>query len=196
MLRMNYNPVAMDSQTNPRQVVITLKREFLIYDIKNYAYVEADIAQKEDAHEKHQVFDICEDGNIDRVTRVLNLAFDEIVNLLYAHTKGEIQRLKPPEEAVSKPDIAADETINTDINEPEEYQILMRVPVFFSKTTARLLAQLIHEYMVCRVLADWTSITLPEKAETWQSKSEVAKQEICSSLNMRTRRIRRTLTPF
>ena len=64
-------------QERKKSVRLTFKREELLYDIRNNAYVEGDVMQVNDAHDRHQVQDIGEEGNIDRVTRVLDLAHAE-----------------------------------------------------------------------------------------------------------------------
>ena len=68
-----------------KKMIITLSflRDALIYDIQNNSYVVADVMEKDDEHAKHQVYDIAEEGNIDRVTRTLDRAFEECNDLLY-----------------------------------------------------------------------------------------------------------------
>lgn len=70
-------------------VSLEFSRKALIYDISNCAYVEGDVMPADDEHSKHQVFDIAEDGNIDRVTRILDLAHAECVEMMYPYTKVE-----------------------------------------------------------------------------------------------------------
>ena len=127
-------------------VTLLFKREELLYDIENYSYVEGDVMQTNAEHERHQVTDVGQDGNIDRVTRVLYLAHAECVNMLYPYTKQPV-------------DIK--EGRDNTLTEMQEYEIRMVVPGEMSKTTITLLERLIHEYMVYRVLSDWMSITKP-----------------------------------
>lgn len=72
-----------DNQLQTKSVTLTFKRSELIYDAENYSFVEGDIMKTDDAHARHQVFDIGQKGNIDRVTRVLNLAHAECVEMLF-----------------------------------------------------------------------------------------------------------------
>lgn len=72
--------------------VMEFMRDELLYDIKNVAYVVADTLKTEDEHDRHQVFDIGEDGNVDRVTRVMNLSFAEVVEWLQRFTRLEVGR--------------------------------------------------------------------------------------------------------
>ncbi|MDO4165548.1 MAG: hypothetical protein Q4D56_14380, partial [Bacteroides sp.] len=112
-----------DEQT--KQVTLVFKREELLYDAKNYSFVEGDIKKEDDEHSRHQVFDIGESGNVDRVTRVLNLAHSECVEMLYPYTKEEI-----PDEQEALDDV---------LEEPEEYNIELALPKGFSLSTVKLL---------------------------------------------------------
>lgn len=170
------------SQPQGKIVVLTFKRSELIYDAKNYSFVEGDIMTTDDEHLRHQVFDIAEEGNVDRVTRVLNLAHAECVEMLYPYTKEEIT-----EEGVEM-----DDTLTI----PEEYRIKLALPDGFSLSTVKLLKHLIHEYLVCRVLADWMSITNPGSQANWEGKFTALKTKIQTALVSRAGKIRRKLKPF
>jgi energy-converting hydrogenase A subunit M len=148
-------------------VTLRLKREELLYDITNCAYVEADIMDVKEEHLRHPVYDIGEDGNVDRVTRVMDIAFDECVEMLYPYSKREM-----------------------------DCEVALQLPETFSQTSVDLLAKLVHERMVCRVLADWLSITDKAAAREWAEKAETAEESIRSTVNMRRGRIRRRLSPW
>lgn len=164
-----------------KAVTLTFNRENLLYDIKNYAFVEGDIMNVDDENTRHQVIDIAEDGNIDRVTRVLDLAHAECVEFMYPYTK---------EPCVDE------QTTNNDLVETPQYVIEMLVHEDFSQTTIDLLAKLIHEYMICRVLGDWFRITYPANQSGWELKAEDIKHQIRTRLHARCGRVRRTQTPF
>jgi len=156
-------------------------RDELLYDCKNYAYIEGDVKKVQDEHERHQVIDIGEEGNVDRVTRVLNLSFAQCVELCYPYSKETVD----------------EETVGDDVlTEPVAYVMKLLVPDDFSKTTVELLKHLIHELMIYKVMADWMSITNPESTAAWKEKAEAIEQEIRTNLNSRVGRVRRTQTPF
>ena len=171
----------MIKQENRKSVKITLHRTELLYDIKNYAYIEGDLIQEGTEPARHYVLDITEQGNIDRVSRVLNLAYAATVEALYPYSK-----------------VACDDVDERDdiLTEPTEYVYTLSVPEQFSKTTVTLLARLLHEFLVCRVLTDWFSITKPESSVNWGNKMDEAYSQIMERLNARMGRIRRTQTPF
>ena len=185
-----------------KTVKLTFKREELLYDIRNNAYVEGDVMQAKTEHDRHQVQDIGEDGNIDRVTRVLDLAHAECEEALFPYTKENVEQetemddtptfVEPVEET------PAEEFTNeiTDAKPTGDYVIRLLVPDEYSKTTVRLIVRYIHEYMVCRVLADWLSITNPPAAANWKAKQDEALEGMKEAVNFRTGRVRRTQTPF
>lgn len=167
----------------PRTKVVTLnfQRSELLYDVQNPAYVLGDTMQTNDEHMRHQLQDIAEDGNRDRVTRVLNLWMAKVREVLYPYTKKEV------EDGESRTDTLA---------EVETYTIEMLVPDDYSKTTVTLLEQLIHELLICRVLEDWVSITYPGHEGIWKEKAEAAMNEINSIKNGRAKKVRRKQHPF
>lgn len=165
-----------------KSVTLTFKRSELLYDAENYSFIEGDIMQADDEHARHQVFDITAKGNIDRVTRVLNLAHVECVEMLFPYSKEKI----PNEQ----------ETLNDVLSSPEEYFIVLNLPDDFSLTTVNLLQTMTHEYIVCRVLADWMSITNPDSQANWTEKFSELKTKIQTALVSRIGKIRRKCTPF
>lgn len=171
-----------DGRQQSKAVTLTFKRTELLYDAENYSFVEGDIMKADDEHARHQVFDIAAKGNIDRVTRVLNLAHAECVEMLFPYSKEEI-----PEGQEAMTDV---------MTAPEEYHIVLNLPDGFSLTTLKLLTHLVHEYLVCRVLADWMSITNPGSQANWEEKFRELKTKIQTSLVSRTGKIRRKCKPF
>lgn len=170
------------SEPKTKSAKLVFRRAELLYDVENYSFVEGDIMQEDDEHAKHQVIDIGQEGNVDRVTRVLNLAHSECVEMLYPYTKTEI-----PDEQEALDDVLAI---------PEEYTIELTLPVSFSLSTLKLLKHLIHEYLVCQVLSDWMSITNPKSQANWEGKKNTLKTKIQTSLVSRSGKVRRKLKPF
>ena len=169
----------MDYRT--KTVQLTFKRKELVYDCENYSFVEGDLMQEAEEHAKHQVFDIAQDGNIDRVTRMLNLCFADCVELCYPFSKETV--------------IDGTEMDDTLVYH-DQYVLTLKVPETFSQTTVRLLLKLIHELMVDYVMSDWMSITKPSSKATWEEKIEKLKGKITSCIGKRTGRVRRPMNPF
>lgn len=131
-------------------------------------------------HERHTVQDIGEAGNIDRVTRILDLALSECSEWLYPFTKRRIYR----------------ECLDDRLTEKKVYSIFMRVPEDFSQTTLNAIENLVHEYLVCSALADWLSIANPKKAAVWKEKTEELKTAIKNKPRLRRNRLRISQHPF
>ena len=72
------------------KVTLTFKRDQLLYDIKNAAYVESHVMPPDTEHAKHMVADVGEEGNVDRVTRVLDLGVSMCREMLYPWAKKDI----------------------------------------------------------------------------------------------------------
>lgn len=164
-----------------KTVFLAFHREPLLYDIGNSSYIQGDVMNAKDEHERHQVMDVCQDGNVDRVTRILNLAYQECVNMLHPYTKA---------------DVAKESTLDNTFGAPDIYEMRLIVPEDFSKGTVALLKNLIHEYMVCRVLEDWMSITHHAAQPVWEKKVQELNAKILTCMNARGGKVRRPLKPF
>lgn len=156
-------------------------RSELLYDISTIGFVEADIMNPQEEHAQHQTFDIAEDGNIDRVTRILSLAFSECVERLYPFTKT------PVEERETRDDV-----LKVDV----KYVMTLDLPSTFAKSTLDLLEKYIHEYLICRVLAWWFSITKPNSAANWKAKADEAMEGIVGAKSIRIKKVRRGMSIF
>lgn len=167
---------------NRRKLVeITLYRNSLIYDISNAAYIIADSTPELDDKVRSAITDICESGNVDRVTRIMNMGYNELLNRLYAYTKERVLEENKVDDLFS---------------EPDKYIIRMMVPEDFSKTTVSALGDYLHEFIVDVTLVDWLSITKKDEVSTWQEKAEVILRKILSIINDRVGAIKRTISPF
>lgn len=154
----------------------------LMYDIENYAYIEGDVMKPKEEHDRHMVTDIGQAGNIDRVKRILDIAYAECVEFLFPYTKEE----------------AEEDMLVTDVRDDPSaaYRIRMVLPWTISKTTIDLLKKQLHEYMVCRALSDWFGIANIEKRDMWLGRMEDAKRGMMKILINKRTRVRLKQTPF
>ncbi len=175
--------ITCSSQDDKRvNVTLHFRRGEILYDCANVAFVSGDIADSpEMEHARHQIQDIIDDGNVDRVTRILSLAHAEVQELLFPFTKVNV------DDSDNLDDVKVD---------PEEYTVNLNLPAKFSKTTVSLLRHLIHEYIVCRIMQDWLSITYPAAADIWAEKLEDVRQKIRKAKAARTGLTRRKPYPF
>ena len=164
-----------------KSVRLEILRTQLLYDIRQMAYVEGDVMPADAQHTRHQVQDIGEEGNIDLVTRMMDVAVAECVEMLYPYSKKEV------DSSTYMDDI---------LQETGRYIVEMLVPDDFSRTTVTLIERYIHEYICYRVLAHWFTISAPDLAAKWLAKQEAAEVAIKDALNARIGRVRKTQTPF
>lgn len=165
-----------------KTVTLTFYRSELLYDIKNVAYVAGDVLSDEAQHTKHQLQDIGEDGNVDWVTRQLDLAMAYIVETLYPYSKTDVEDVT-----------TGDDTFE----EKQAYVVNLLVPDDFSQTTVELLRNLIHNLLVYRVLMDWMTIVgNTDGAAAWAAKVQGLEEEISGALTRRRGRVRKSQTPF
>ena len=160
---------------------ITYYQSELLYDIGNAAWIESS-SLSPDERDKHSITDLTQEGNKNRVLRQLDLAWREVLDMLYPYCKVELSGCRVYRD-------------NELVDEPELYLTLQLVPGM-SATSIDLVAALVHEWIVARVLYDWLGITYPEHAAKWLRDSETIKSKILSAMNKRTGSIRRPMTPF
>lgn len=169
-----------EGRTCPAKLVF--KRGELIYDAQSVAFIRSDSMPEQDQPVRHYVGGLADEGNIDRVTRILTLAYAEAVELLMPYTKKEVGE--------------GQESLDDTLKSPEEYVISLSLPEGFSQTTLHLIKDYIHEYMVCRVLTDWLALTLPEESAYWEERRKEYSDLIRKASNSRTRPILRRCKPF
>ena len=163
-----------------------ITKKALLYDIANLAYTIADNGEPGD-HCLHRVRDICQDGNIDRVARILGLAYADILSILLP--------------LITTPAINIDRDFSSS---PHDYEICFRndESLKFRLTNERKLKikETAHEYMVCMVLADWLAITFPEAADVWKFRMDDALNSlqtlVSSIVSSASCTFRRPLSPF
>lgn len=161
--------------------ILQFSREAIIYDVENSAYIVADTLPEDQEHAKRQIIDIAQDGNIDRVNRVIDLAFAYCVEVLFPYTKIECNKQEYRDN-----ELAGECIYITQLSLPQE----------FSRTTIDFISKLIHEFIVYYVMADWLSLTYPAMSAVWAEKLSSVIKDIKARLNARCGRVRRTQSPF
>lgn len=154
-----------------KTLTLEFKRSSLLYDIRNIGFIEGDSMTTEDDHSRHLMMDIGEDENADRVTRTMDLAFSECVNSLYPYAKSLI---------------ADGEVITDDFVETEKYSVVLTIPEEFSRSTALMVKEYIHDYIVSMAIRDWIEILGKDKylIEVWASKVSNLKSKIVAAMNI------------
>lgn len=138
-----------------KYVDLIFHREQLTNDIRNTAYIVArSLSEKEGniGSDTTWLTDICEDGNIERVTRMLNLAYRKLEGDLHTFTKH------PSEYAT---------ILDDTYGEPEHYSMCMHVPDDFTKNSVYLIKNLIHEILTYGVVREWCDLTHHSEGMAW-----------------------------
>lgn len=164
-------------------VEISFLRSEILYSISNLSWLEGDVLQTEDEHWKNIIQDVCDEGNMNRIAQILDLAYFEVVDMLYPYSKQCIER-------------HGCETKDAAENEDVRYIIQLMLPDGFSVTTVGLLDKLVREYMVCRTLSDWMGITNPEMSAKWVAKTQDVEEKIRTCKNSRRKPVRIKMYPF
>ena len=158
----------------------TIKKEALLYDIENMAYVIADTGSTD--HGLHRVTDICQKWNIDRVSRVLGLAYSKVNSVL-----SPILCIRVPQRDCDRSARVHDYIF--EFRREGDYVI--------SGSTLLKLKETIHEYMVCFTLTDWLEVTMAGAGDVWRERASLAISALTacvSSLTSRT--LSRKISPI
>lgn len=161
-------------------------KKSLLYDIGNMAYLIADTGEY-NRHTLHRVRDICQDGNIDRVSRVLGLAYSRILGVFAP--------------VLEKTCIDIDTDYSSQVHDYRlEFKNKPELNYRLTKEIILKIKETVREFMVCMVLKDWLEVTLPEAAPVWKYRAEKsfeALDEISNHLQFDSHNcIRRRLSPF
>lgn len=149
-------------------------------DIRSAAWLESELHPELDRHRRHEMADICEDGNIERVWRVLALAEAEIRLALHRILYEKIT-------------LRADNSLDC----PESWQFR-----FLPEPAPSLLSfirEKIHEYMVTRVMADRMGVLIRDSATIWEERVKealAALNQAAAGAQLSSGSVRRPLWPM
>ena len=173
------------------KAMVELTKKELVFDIKNTAYIFADsyVSKDVDPKQLKNAFDIGEDGNRDKLARILDSAVEDCREMLFRFTKSEVGgngfESNEWEECIGSP-----------TNDEDAYYLAMMVPDGFSHTSVHTIAVYIHDYIVNQAMYEWMMIVLPEAADRFWALAEDKKQKIKDASNRSARRCRIRLHPF
>lgn len=173
------------------KVMVELQKNELVYDIKNTAYIFADSLKSGDVdeHRLHNVFDVAEDGNRDRLARILDNTVEDCREMLYRFCKMEMS-------GGGFDSDEWEECVGSPTNEEDAYYLAMVMPSGFSKTSVHTMAVYIHDYIVYEALYEWLMIVYPDGADRFWALAEDKKKKIKDASNRTAGRSRIRLHPF
>ena len=173
------------------KVMLELLKHEIVHDIKNTAYTYADSISSSvaDPHLIHNIYDVGEDGNRDRLARILDSAVEDCREMLYRYTKMEML-------GGGFDSDEWEECIGSPTNEEEAYYLALRMPKGFSKTSVHTMMVYIHDYIVYQCLYEWMMIVYPDGADRFWALAEEKQQKIKDASNRSAVKARIALHPF
>lgn len=153
-----------------------LSRE-VIDDIRSAAWLESELHPELDLHRRHEMADICERGNVERVWRVLGLSMAEAR-----------MALSP---LLADPRKVLEENI---LQDPKEWRVDFREPL--SSTLRLYIREKIHEFLMARTMADRCAVIIPRAAPVWADRAEGALSSLAEAATSLPAFARRPLSPF
>lgn len=160
---------------------LQFNRKDLLYDIANCGFVIADLLPRDETNKSIHIADIIQDGNVDIVTRKMDVAYFACKELLRSWTKSD-----PVDGGV----------LNNEFVEREQYSIVLTYPEGVTMGTLENLNALVHEYMVARIIYEWLSINNREEMPIWYDKFTKIATSISACLSARGRATFRKVGPY
>lgn len=155
---------------------IKIDKDYLYNEIaKRTSYIGA---KSKDSDAYDRIFTT--DDNAEYFEGIFNLAYSECIEMLYPFTKKEIHAGQDPP---MEDDV-------TDLN------ITVTLPEHFSSTTVKHVNNLVNEYIICRMMADWMMAVNQESHTYWIERYTQIRRSISIALTARTEPLKRKLRPF
>lgn len=159
---------------------MTILSTEILADIRSAAWLEGELHPELDRHRRHEMADICEPDNVERVWRVLALC--------EAQVRLALSRIVCAQAQTQEANV---------LLRPTKWDFQFRYAV--SASVLGYLREKIHEYMLSGVMADRCSTIIPDAAATWASRRDAALgalQNLAATTRLPTGPARRPLFPF
>ncbi len=158
---------------------ITILSSEIFADLRSAGWLESEINPDGNLHRRHEIADICERDNIDRVWRILGTATAMVRLTLRSMT------LHAPTGDWSN-----------ELEMPEQWVFVFRRR--HTDAVAQYIKEKIHEYLVATVLSDRLKVLLPEESQPWEEKERNALLELSTiaSAYPQEHPVRRRLSPL
>lgn len=158
---------------------ITILCREVLDDIRSAAWLESETHPDSNLHQRHEMADICEKDNIERVWRLLGVCDSEVRLTLRKMLK-----------------LRDDKIQQNDLNSPDRWVYEFRSSLL--PNVGAYLKDKIHEFMVASVMSDRMKVLLPEASNSWTARRKEAVDEIFGMAGIPTeyKPVRRPLLPF
>ncbi|MDE6017342.1 MAG: hypothetical protein K2G85_00840 [Muribaculaceae bacterium] len=139
-------------QTKEAISCCNIKSSELIADIRSAAWLESELHTELDRHRRHEMADVCEEGNIDYVWRLLALGVAEL--------RIALSRILCHPKLMSN--------VN-DLETCETWDFRFRFPV--QSSALAYMKEKIHAYLVAAVMANRMEVIIPSAAAIWRERA-------------------------
>lgn len=161
-------------------MLLSILSDEILADIRSAGWLEGELHPELDRHRRHEMADICEPDNVERVWRVLALC--------EAQVRLALTRILCAPKRTQEVNL---------LLRPTKWNFRFRFAI--STAIGGFLREKIHEYMVAAVMADRAATIIPDAAATWQERRDAALgalQNLAATTRLPTGRARRPLFPF
>lgn len=198
----------MMSKPNQRSITITLGKDRLLYDITNECHILADTSSNEDAHARHNIHDIAENGNKDFLNSEMDAAYYDLQERLFPWTKEPMEHEEAEEELIPanwdffeepwKGEKVVDQEEEDLRTTEDKYVFKMNANENISKTSPNRWKWLMHQYIVKRCVSEWLSIVDPadKRLSVYALKANDLWDKLSESLTPRMRGLHLRSFPF
>lgn len=168
------------------RALIELEKKELVYDIKNTAFIFAHSLPGDISDQvKHNVYEIGEDGNRDKLARMLDEAVEDCREMLFTLTRRHAAGHEPMYESD-----AWEECVGAPGNDMDSYYINMVFPFLASRTALHTLGVYVHNYIVNTVLYNWMLLAYPSGTESFSVKTAELQEKIRKAVIRPSGRVR------
>lgn len=166
-------------------VLMLFEKEELLHEAASKAWIQTDTETESGETSDsatHNYKEVAEEENWPMVSRWLTLATTEVEQMLYNLTRRYTHSHK---------------SMDNRVKERQEWAIEMRVPEDASDTTLTLIMNLTNEYLVTRLLKEWSGLSYKPALPYWTEKQEELAEKIreagrsCESMH----RVKRPMWP-
>ena len=134
---------------------LCIRSDSVLAEVRSAAWLEQELHPEIDRHRRHQMADICEDDNAERVWRVLGVAVAEL--------RLALLRIMRPEK---------DQSHVNNTERPDKWRFSLLFPL--PQATVGWIREKIHEYLVASVMADRAAVIIPQCAGIWSGRATEA----------------------
>lgn len=165
----------------------------ILADIKAAAFLESELHPELDLHRRHEMADICEAPNVERVWRLIALHASEVRVLLMRLSRPGGHDHRPCKKPGAERFPAQDNILET------PGILRFQVPWHIADDVKSFLKEKAHDYILSRVMADRCAVIIPTAAPHWRARGDDAMEALrkaSAAASQGLRPVRRPLPPL